>query len=204
MKKSEKKLLEKINGLNVEKKPLDLSKINIEPSDEKTEKKKFNFNFLIPLTISCLLVMVLMSIKLNETGPQSEKPDLPSSPSTEASGVKSLNEYFEKNYEKDYSFSALSFEMKVSKELIKIYEQATNEQSDEAINKSQCKLFIELLKESIDNGTLSVGDLLLNEGNLGDGEAPGVPSVGPNHSTKPDIQISLYESMMKEIDEYLK
>ncbi len=77
MKKSEKKLLEKINGLEVEKKPLDLSKINIEPINEVKEKKNLNFNFLIPLIISCLLVVVCMSINLNETGPKEELPDKP-------------------------------------------------------------------------------------------------------------------------------
>ena len=208
MKKSEKKLLEKINGLEVEKKPLDLSKINIEPTNEVKEKKNLNFNFIIPLIISCLLVVVCMSINLNETGPKEELPDKPgySNPSVPSnpSEVSSLSDYFNQYYHSDDSYDNLSLETKVSQELIKIYTMATKEDVENVISKDQCKLFMQLLKESVENETISVDSLNLNNDFLGDGNVPSAPSVGPNVSQKPDAQINLYELMVKEIDEYLK
>ena len=81
---------------------------------------------------------------------------------------------------------------------------ATKEDVENVISKDQCKLFMQLLKESVENETISVDSLNLNNDFLGDGNVPSAPSVGPNVSQKPDSQINLYELMVKEIDEYLK
>lgn len=212
MKKDERKLLEKINNLNIEKKPIDLNKIEIEPTNEP-KQKSFNFKFLVPLGISFVLIMMFMSINLQKTG--ENKADGGTSSITPPSDVEptpgevpsnSLEDYF--NHYGSYGEVTSSSDLieKTTNEFIKIFNLASSEESssDSVTNKEQYQLFITALKEGIEEGVITVEDLNLVDVDLSD-SLPENPSYDSS-SSKPNVNLNnvKYNFMLGVIEDYLE
>lgn len=213
MKKDERKLLEKINNLNIEKKLLDLNKLEIEPTNEP-KQKSFNFKFLVPLGISFVLIMMFMSINLQKTGesksdggtssinpPSSVEPNPGEVPSN------SLEDYF--NHYGSYGEVTSTPDLieKTTSEFIKIFNIAnntTNDSEDNTTFKEQYALFISALKEGIEEGVITVEDLNLVDIDLSD-SLPDAPSYDGS-SSKPNVNVNnvKYNFMLGIIEDYLE
>ena len=206
MKKSEKNLLNKINDINIDKKPLDLSKVNIDPNmKDIKEPKNFNFKFLIPLGVSLVLVMLVMSVNLKQTGGGNQFNQTLNPPgSSQVEVVDTLEKYFNKYGSSLTTESSLS--QKINSEFIKIYDVASNDlqdSSDHIINKNQYSLFINLLKQGITKGDISITDLDLEDVTL-DSSSSQNPEIGDLNS-KPDSLAQIkYLYMLEVIEEYLE
>lgn len=213
MKKDEKKLLDKINNLNIDKKPLDLSKIDIDPNmQEVKETKGFNFKIFIPIGVSLLLLMFVLSPGLAQTGIVSKPNEGGTSIITPPSSVdpapgevpsNSLEDYF--NHYGSYGEVTSTSDLieKASSEFIKVFNLASSEESssDNVTNKEQYQLFITALKESIEEGVIKVDDLNLNDVDLSE-FLPENPSYDSS-SSKPTINVK-YNFMLGVIEDYLE
>lgn len=212
MKKDERKLLEKINNLNIEKKPLNLNKLEIESTNEQ-KQKSFNFKFLVPLGISFVLIMMFMSINLQKTGENkanggtsSITPPTNAEPNPGEVPTNSLEDYFNRygSYGEVTSTSEL-IEMTRS-EFIQIFNLAVNDESnsESEVNKETYQIFINALKENVEDGVIKVEDLKLNDIDLSD-SLPEDPSYDASSSKPTDSVNNIkYNFMLVVIEDYLE
>ena len=203
MKKDERKLIDKINESNIEIKKFDPSKFEFKEEVKEPKKKSsiFGIKILIPIAISCALILVIQSMGKFTTGGgflESNGVNPPIfRPNSGINGegptidtIDTLDEYFNKYEFKDDSSDGM-FEIAgldpVESTLATIYNSAIN---GEEITSEQ-KLFIEILEKEVANNTYDKESIDLSD----------YLSMASKPTQSPSIVVSTYDYVMKTIKE---
>ena len=203
MKKDERKLIDKINESNIEIKKFDPSKFEFKEEVKETKKKSsiFGIKILIPIAISCVLILVTQTLGKFTTGGgflQSNGVNPPIiKPNTGGEGegptediVDTLDKYFDKYEFKNDTSDGMHENAgldRVESTLATIYNSAIN---GEEITSEQ-KLFINILEKEIANNTYEKESIDLS----------GYLNMSSKPTQSPSIVVSTYDYVMKTIKE---